>query len=84
MRMRADYKVQASGRTFAGAAENNKVKVIGLSEVISKNNLLLEVEDGDAGAVEGHPRLILLGLEFVKDGRCHEREKHNGFIRPLL
>ena len=69
--------------TFSGTVEDNEVEVVGLGEVVGKDDLFLEVEHGDAGTIEGHPRLFPLGSELVEDRRSHGM-KNDGLTRPLL
>jgi hypothetical protein len=51
--------------------EHSEVKVSGFSKVIGENDLFFKLKHRDAGAIEGHLRLLSLGLELVKDGRGH-------------
>lgn len=44
-----------------------KVEVICLTQVIGQYYLFFQVKNGDPCAIEGHPRLILLGLELVEN-----------------
>jgi hypothetical protein len=54
-----------------GAVEDEQVKVVRFTEIISENYLFFEVEHGDPCSVKSHPRLVLLRLELVKNRRCH-------------
>lgn len=63
------------GRTLIGGIVNEKVEVVGLSEVVREDNLLLEVENGYSGAVERDPGLCSLGRELVENGGRHKLGK---------
>jgi hypothetical protein len=47
-------------------------KVVGFSEVVREDDLLLEVENGYPCAVEGDPGLCSLGRELVENGGRHK------------
>ena len=63
------------GRTLVRRIVNEEVKVIGFSEVVREDDLLLEVENGYPCAVEGDPRLCSLGRELVENGGRHKLGK---------
>lgn len=63
------------GRTLIGGIVNEEVKVVGFSEVICEDDLLLEVENGYPGTVERDPRLCSLGRELVENGGRHKLGK---------
>jgi len=62
-------------RTLIGGIVNEEVKVVGFSEVICEDDLLLEVENGYPSAVERDPRLCSLGRELVENGGRHKLRK---------
>ena len=62
-------------RTLVGGIVNEEVKVVGFSEVVREDDLLLEVENGYPGAVERNPRLCSLGRELVENGGRHKLRK---------
>ena len=62
-------------RTLVGGIVNEEVEVIGFSEVVCEDDLLLEVEDGYPSAVERDPRLCSLGRELVEHGGRHKLGK---------
>ena len=63
------------GRTLIGGIVNEEVKVVGFSEVVREDDLLLEVENGYPCAVERDPRLCSLGCELVEHGGRHKLGK---------
>ena len=63
------------GRTLIGGIVNEEVKVVGFSEVVREDDLLLEVEDGYAGTVKRDPGLCSLGRELVENGGRHRLRK---------
>lgn len=63
------------GRTLIGGIVNEEVKVVGFSEVICEDDLLLEVENGYPSAVERDPRLCSLGRELVENRGRHKLRK---------
>jgi len=62
-------------RTLIGGIVNEEVKVVGFSEVVREDDLLLEVENGYPGTVERDPRLCSLGRELVENGGRHKLRK---------
>ena len=62
-------------RTLIGGIVNEEVKVVGFSEVVREDDLLLEVENGYPGAVECDPRLCSLGRELVENRGRHKLGK---------
>ena len=62
-------------RTLIGGIVNEKVKIVGFSEVVRENDLLLEVENRYPSAIESDPRLCSLGRELVENGGRHKLRK---------
>ena len=62
-------------RTLVRRIVNEEIKVIGFSEVVREDDLLLEVENGYPSAVERDPRLCSLGRELVENGGRHKLGK---------
>ena len=62
-------------RTLVRRIVNEEVKVVGFSEVVREDDLLLEVENGYPSAVERDPRLCSLGRELVENGGRHKLGK---------
>ena len=61
-----------------GIVEEGQIEVISLTQIVRQDDLFLEVEHRDAGAIEGHLGLVSTGSKFVKHGGCHM--KTNEFL----
>ena len=58
-------------RTLIRRIVNEEVEVVGFSEVVREDDVLLEVENGYPCAVKRDPGLCSLGRELVENGGRH-------------